>query len=139
MGSLSPWHWAIIVIVAFALFGYKKLPDATRSVGRSLRIFKSEMQDLVHNDDDGEDKKPAAIEGSAKQPTASPQPVAQTVQPPLAQPGARPAPQRPAAQQPTVDQPAAPVQPSVDANPADGNPADDTPVPAGRANASERT
>jgi len=38
----------IIALVIFALFGYKKLPDATRSVGRSLRIFKAEMK----SDDD---------------------------------------------------------------------------------------
>ncbi|SHG09135.1 Sec-independent protein translocase subunit TatA [Streptoalloteichus hindustanus] len=43
MGGLSPWHW-IVVIAAFALlFGAKRLPDAARSVGRSLRIFRAEM------------------------------------------------------------------------------------------------
>jgi sec-independent protein translocase protein TatA len=31
------------------LFGYKKLPDASRSLGRSLRIFKSEIEDLRDN------------------------------------------------------------------------------------------
>ena len=34
----------IIAILVFALFGYKKLPDATRSVARSLRIFKAESK-----------------------------------------------------------------------------------------------
>lgn len=34
----------IIAIMFFALIGYKKLPEATRSVGRSLRIFKAEMR-----------------------------------------------------------------------------------------------
>ncbi|GAB3299902.1 Sec-independent protein translocase subunit TatA [Epidermidibacterium keratini] len=40
----------IIAIVLFALFGYKKLPDATRSIGRSLRIFKGEMQGMKDDD-----------------------------------------------------------------------------------------
>ena len=47
----------IIAIVVFALFGYKKLPDATRSIGRSLRIFKSEISAL--GDDDADAVEPA--------------------------------------------------------------------------------
>lgn len=122
MGSLSPWHWAIIVVVAFALFGYKKLPDATRSVGRSLRIFKSEMKDLVHDEDDP-DKKPAQIEGSTPAQPVSQQPVAQTAiqQPvaatqPVAQPGARPSAQPLPEQQVMQPVPDAPVtvSPPVD-------------------------
>ena len=49
MGSLSPWHWAIIAVVVILLFGSKKLPDAARSLGKSLRIFKSEVREL-HNE-----------------------------------------------------------------------------------------
>ncbi len=32
------------------LFGYKKLPDASRSLGRSLRIFKGEMKGMKEDD-----------------------------------------------------------------------------------------
>ena len=46
MGSLSPWHWAIIAILVIVLFGAKKLPDAARSLGKSMRIFKSEMREM---------------------------------------------------------------------------------------------
>ena len=46
MGSLSPWHWLIFAGVAVLLFGAKKLPDAARSLGKSMRIFKSEMREL---------------------------------------------------------------------------------------------
>jgi sec-independent protein translocase protein TatA len=46
MGELRPWHIVVIVVVAFVLFGYKKLPDATRSLGRSLRILKTEVKTL---------------------------------------------------------------------------------------------
>ncbi len=46
MGSLSPWHWAIIAILVVVLFGAKKLPDAARSLGKSMRIFKSEMREM---------------------------------------------------------------------------------------------
>lgn len=44
MEALTPGHLVIIVIAFVLLAGYKKLPDASRSLGRSLRIFKSEMR-----------------------------------------------------------------------------------------------
>lgn len=50
MGELRPWHIVLIVIAFFVLFGYKKLPDATRSLGRSLRILKTEVKSL-HDDE----------------------------------------------------------------------------------------
>lgn len=46
MGSLSPWHWAILAVVVIVLFGAKKLPDAARSLGKSMRIFKSEIREM---------------------------------------------------------------------------------------------
>jgi sec-independent protein translocase protein TatA len=49
VGSLSPWHWAILLVVVIVLFGAKRLPDAARSLGKSLRIFKSEVREL-HGD-----------------------------------------------------------------------------------------
>lgn len=51
MGFDSPSHWLIVIAVAVVLFGgYKKLPEMSRSVGRSLRIFKSEMKGLTDDD-----------------------------------------------------------------------------------------
>jgi sec-independent protein translocase protein TatA len=43
MGSLSWWHWLIIGAAFILVFGAKKLPDAARGVGRSLRILKTEV------------------------------------------------------------------------------------------------
>ncbi len=43
MGSLSWWHWLIIGAAFILIFGAKKLPDAARGVGRSLRILKTEV------------------------------------------------------------------------------------------------
>jgi sec-independent protein translocase protein TatA len=42
-----PSHWIILAVLAIVFFGYKNLPDMSRSLGRSLRIFKSEMKDLT--------------------------------------------------------------------------------------------
>ncbi len=72
MGSLSPWHWAILAVVVILLFGAKKLPDAARSLGKSMRIFKSELREMQ-----GEDKsEPSALDTkSAPSVAANPTPV----------------------------------------------------------------
>ena len=44
--NLGPAEIGLIVLAVMLLFGYKKLPDASRSLGRSLRIFKGEMNGL---------------------------------------------------------------------------------------------
>ena len=41
--NLGPVEIGLIVLAVMLLFGYKKLPEASRSLGRSLRIFKSEV------------------------------------------------------------------------------------------------
>lgn len=72
MGALSIWHWLIVLAVVLLLFGSKKLPDAARGLGRSMRIFKSEIKEMQNDD------KPAEPEAltQAGQPNA-----AQYVQP----------------------------------------------------------
>ena len=52
MGVLKPWHIAVLVVVLVLLFGAKRLPDAARSLGRSLRIIKAETKGLVDDDKD---------------------------------------------------------------------------------------
>lgn len=64
--ELRPWHLIILVVVFLALFGYKKLPDATRSVGRSLRIFKSEMKGM-HDDEPDATPENSSTESAPKQ------------------------------------------------------------------------
>jgi sec-independent protein translocase protein TatA len=64
------WHILIIVGLLVVLFGARKLPDSARSIGQSLRIFKSEMKAAGQ---DGEDQQDAARQ--TDQPT-SPQPKA---------------------------------------------------------------
>jgi sec-independent protein translocase protein TatA len=56
MNSLKPWHLLVLAVVFLVLFGSKRLPDSARSLGISLRIFKSEVQEM-NKDDSKEDKK----------------------------------------------------------------------------------
>jgi sec-independent protein translocase protein TatA len=43
----APWHWVVLAMVVIALFGYQRLPDASRALGRSLRIFRSEIKGMA--------------------------------------------------------------------------------------------
>jgi sec-independent protein translocase protein TatA len=43
----EPSHILILLIVILVLFGAKRLPDSARSLGRSMRIFKSEMKEMT--------------------------------------------------------------------------------------------
>jgi sec-independent protein translocase protein TatA len=65
-GAFEGWHIVLILGIVVVLFGSRKLPDAARSVGQSLRIFKSEMKAAVK---DGE------AEPAQPQPAAPPQAV----------------------------------------------------------------
>lgn len=39
------WEWLVILLVVLLLFGARRLPDLARSVGRSMRIFRSEVKE----------------------------------------------------------------------------------------------
>ncbi len=54
MGNLfdSPWKVLVVAIVLIVLFGSKKLPDAARSLGKSMRILKAEVSDLHQDEPD---------------------------------------------------------------------------------------
>ncbi|MBV9821871.1 MAG: Sec-independent protein translocase subunit TatA [Actinobacteria bacterium] len=86
MGWESPSHWVIIALVVLVLFGYKRLPEMSRSVGRSLRIFKTEMKGMG-KDDEARDSAEAAA--AAAQPPVPP--VVPTGQVPAGEPLVPPA------------------------------------------------
>jgi sec-independent protein translocase protein TatA len=46
----SPWKILIVAVVIIVLFGSRKLPDAARSLGKSMRILKTEVSSL-HEDE----------------------------------------------------------------------------------------
>jgi sec-independent protein translocase protein TatA len=81
----SPWKILIVAIVIIVLFGSAKLPAAARSLGKSMRILKTEVSSL--HDDEDETKagqttpaQLAAASAAAAPPVAPPAPAA-TAQP----------------------------------------------------------
>lgn len=60
----NPLLLLVLVLLIVVVFGAKRLPDAARSLGRSMRIFKSEVKEMK---EDGKDATPgtpsAPLEG----------------------------------------------------------------------------
>jgi sec-independent protein translocase protein TatA len=71
LGELSPWHLLILAAVVLVLFGAKRLPDSARSLGRAMRIFKSETHGL--RDGDKTDDAQAAQAQPGQSQAAAPQ------------------------------------------------------------------
>ena len=44
MGSLSIWHWLIVLVVVVLVFGTKKLGNVGKDVGSAVRGFKEGMK-----------------------------------------------------------------------------------------------
>ncbi|MEU7562171.1 Sec-independent protein translocase subunit TatA [Streptomyces eurythermus] len=42
--AIEPWHLLVVAIVFIVLFGYRKLPDTARALGKSVRILRSEAR-----------------------------------------------------------------------------------------------
>ena len=58
--GLEGWHIVIIVALLVVLFGARRMPGAARSLGQSLRIFKSEIK-AAKDDDPQPDPTPTPV------------------------------------------------------------------------------
>jgi len=104
MGSLSPWHIAVVVIVGLLIFGPKKLPELGRGVGSGLRDFRKGLSGEA-------DDTPAPVVEAASTPVvqtttavAAEAPVAEAVAVPVAEAAAPVAEQAAPAAEPTPPQ-----------------------------------
>ena len=59
----------IIAVLLILILGWKRLPDAARSLGRSMRVFKSEVNEMK------QDGKSAASSETVKGETVRPEPA----------------------------------------------------------------
>lgn len=73
MGSMSIWHWIIVIGVVFLLFGRGKISDMMGDVAQGIKAFKKGMSD----DDSAETKEPVRPEPvkSIDHQVQTPQPV----------------------------------------------------------------
>lgn len=54
MGSMSIWHWLIVLLIVVLVFGSKKLGNVGSDLGKAIRDFKKGLND--GEDDESEDK-----------------------------------------------------------------------------------
>jgi len=45
MGSLSVWHWLLVIVVVLLLFGRGKISDLMGDVAKGIKSFKKGMAD----------------------------------------------------------------------------------------------
>jgi sec-independent protein translocase protein TatA len=69
MGSLSIWHWLVVIIVVLLLFGRGKISDLMGDVAQGIKSFKKGLQD-----DDKTAEKPEAVKSIEHPGTANPAP-----------------------------------------------------------------
>lgn len=65
----EPSHILILLLVLVLLFGAKRLPDSARALGRSLRIFKSEVKELNPEEKAGKEEKKVTPESDNPPPS----------------------------------------------------------------------
>ena len=53
MGSMSIWHWLIVLVVVLLIFGTKKLRNIGADLGGAVRGFKDGMKDSADKGADG--------------------------------------------------------------------------------------
>jgi sec-independent protein translocase protein TatA len=77
MGNLfdSPWKILIVAIVLIVLFGSRKLPDAARSLGKSMRILKTEVSSLHDDEPDARTSSASSASGASGASPAFPPPA----------------------------------------------------------------
>jgi sec-independent protein translocase protein TatA len=66
MGSLSIWHWLIVLLVVVLIFGTKKLRNIGEDLGGAVRGFKEGMKGP---DEAQKTQDPKVIEGEVKDKT----------------------------------------------------------------------
>lgn len=45
MGTMSIWHWVIVLVVVLLLFGAKRIPDLASSLGAGIKNFKKSVKE----------------------------------------------------------------------------------------------
>ena len=64
----NPWAIVLLIVLVILLFGANKLPGLARNMGKSMRIFKSEVEEMrgdeKRGDDEDESDRPARSDRS---------------------------------------------------------------------------
>jgi sec-independent protein translocase protein TatA len=50
MGSMSIWHWLILLVIVLLLFGAGKVPKLMGDMAKGIKAFKEGMKDMTADD-----------------------------------------------------------------------------------------
>jgi sec-independent protein translocase protein TatA len=64
MGSLSIWHWLLVIVVVLLLFGRGKISDLMGDVAQGIKAFKKGMSE---DEKTAEKSEPKAIDNASSQ------------------------------------------------------------------------
>src|ERR1700727_143443 len=111
----SPWKILIVAVVLIVLFGSAKLPVAARSIGKSMRILKTEVKGLHEDGTEPGSATPTLATAGTQQTIASQQQLAvQRAERQIDAPGRPPAAFKgPAEGRPEAQRPAAEISPAA--------------------------
>ncbi|WP_392542104.1 Sec-independent protein translocase subunit TatA [Oryzobacter telluris] len=71
MGRIGPTEIIIIAVLIIVIFGWKRLPDAARSLGRSARVFKSEVDEMKKDNEKKSEASGQTVKSESIEPTST--------------------------------------------------------------------
>jgi sec-independent protein translocase protein TatA len=75
MGSLSPIHWLLVIVVLLLVFGPTRLAGAGKGLGEGIRAFKKGLSDddeeKPHEEAKKPEAEPKALEKAPEKPAGS--------------------------------------------------------------------
>lgn len=77
LNGFQPWHLIIVLVLLVLLFGAKRLPDAARSVGKSMKIFKAETKSMHDPGEGAQEPETKQLPSATVQPTGTDAQVAE--------------------------------------------------------------
>ncbi|MSO89604.1 MAG: twin-arginine translocase TatA/TatE family subunit [Rhodospirillaceae bacterium] len=52
MGTMSLWHWIIVLVIVVLLFGAGKIPKLMGDVAKGVKAFKTGLKEELEGDDE---------------------------------------------------------------------------------------
>ena len=62
MGSMSIWHWLVVLVIVLLVFGSGKVTNIMGDVAKGIKAFKKGMKE---DEEDAPHSKPGVIEGQS--------------------------------------------------------------------------
>ncbi len=60
MGSMSIWHWLILLVIVMLLFGAGKVPKLMGDMAKGVKAFKEGLKDINNDESKPQQPPPAA-------------------------------------------------------------------------------